>query len=93
MVRSNIGISGFASYLPPHRVQLSQWCRWTGDQFDKILRCAHPHDVFRFYFGQLGKRKVRHLQHDIDRLPNAQATDCKALEGKIEHLLGMDAAP
>ncbi len=36
MVRSNIGISGFASYLPPHRVQLSQWCKWTGDQFDKI---------------------------------------------------------
>ncbi len=36
MVRPNIGISGFASYLPPHRVQLSQWCKWTGDQFDKI---------------------------------------------------------
>lgn len=36
MVRSNIGISGFASYLPPHRVQLSQWCKWTGDQFEKI---------------------------------------------------------
>lgn len=31
-----IGISGFASYLPPHRVQLADWCRWTGDQFDKI---------------------------------------------------------
>jgi hydroxymethylglutaryl-CoA synthase len=36
MLRPNIGISGFASYLPPHRVQLSQWCQWTGDQFDKI---------------------------------------------------------
>jgi hydroxymethylglutaryl-CoA synthase len=36
MVRPNIGISGFASYLPPHRVQLAQWCKWTGDQFDKI---------------------------------------------------------
>ncbi len=36
MVRPNVGISGFASYLPPHRVQLSHWCRWTGDQFDKI---------------------------------------------------------
>ena len=31
-----IGISGFASYLPPHRVQLAQWCQWTGDQFEKI---------------------------------------------------------
>ena len=36
MARPNIGISGFASYLPPHRVQLAQWCKWTGDQFDKI---------------------------------------------------------
>jgi len=36
MARPNIGISGFASYLPPHRVQLAAWCKWTGDQFDKI---------------------------------------------------------
>ena len=36
MTEANIGISGFASYLPPNRVQLSDWCRWTGDQFDKI---------------------------------------------------------
>lgn len=36
MARGNIGISGFASYLPPHRVQLAAWCKWTGDQFDKI---------------------------------------------------------
>ncbi len=36
MTNPNIGISGFASYLPANRVQLSDWCRWTGDQFDKI---------------------------------------------------------
>ena len=36
MARPNSGISGFASYMPPHRVQLAQWCQWTGDQFDKI---------------------------------------------------------
>ncbi len=36
MANPNIGISGFASYLPSNRVQLSDWCRWTGDQFDKI---------------------------------------------------------
>ncbi len=30
------GISGFATYLPPHRVQLKDWCRWTGDAWDKI---------------------------------------------------------
>jgi hydroxymethylglutaryl-CoA synthase len=36
MSASKAGISGFAAYLPPHRVQLQQWCRWTGDQWDKI---------------------------------------------------------
>lgn len=36
MVRHRIGISGFAGYLPQHRVQLADWCHWTGDQFEKI---------------------------------------------------------
>ncbi|MEM9623093.1 MAG: hydroxymethylglutaryl-CoA synthase [Pseudomonadota bacterium] len=36
MANLKIGISGFASYLPSNRVQLSEWCQWTGDQFDKI---------------------------------------------------------
>jgi hydroxymethylglutaryl-CoA synthase len=36
MARPTAGISGFAAYLPPHRVQLEQWCGWTGDQWDKI---------------------------------------------------------
>lgn len=36
MIRSSTGISGFASYLPPHRVQLSDWCSWTGDTFEKV---------------------------------------------------------
>lgn len=31
-----IGISGFASYLPRHRVSLEDWCQWTGDSWDKI---------------------------------------------------------
>ncbi|MEM1229229.1 MAG: hydroxymethylglutaryl-CoA synthase [Pseudomonadota bacterium] len=33
---AQIGISGFASYLPRHRVSLEDWCRWTGDSWDKI---------------------------------------------------------
>lgn len=32
----NLGISGFASYIPPHRVALQDWCQWTGDSWDKI---------------------------------------------------------
>ena len=31
-----IGISGFAAYLPPYRVNLSAWCDWTGESWDKI---------------------------------------------------------
>lgn len=31
-----IGISGFASYLPRYRVKLADWCKWTGDNWDKV---------------------------------------------------------
>lgn len=31
-----VGISGFAVYLPPHRVDLREWCRWTGTSWDKV---------------------------------------------------------
>ena len=36
MASQRVGISGFAAYLPPHRVQLEQWSAWTGDAWDKI---------------------------------------------------------
>ncbi|MEO1595719.1 MAG: hydroxymethylglutaryl-CoA synthase [Pseudomonadota bacterium] len=32
----NIGISGLAAYVPPYRVQLEQWCDWTGQQWPKM---------------------------------------------------------
>jgi hydroxymethylglutaryl-CoA synthase len=32
----SIGISGFASYLPRYRVRLDDWCRWSGDSWDKV---------------------------------------------------------
>ena len=31
-----IGISGFATYLPPYRVCLEDWCNWSGESWDKI---------------------------------------------------------
>jgi hydroxymethylglutaryl-CoA synthase len=31
-----IGISGFASYIPQYRVKLADWCKWTGDNWDKV---------------------------------------------------------
>jgi hydroxymethylglutaryl-CoA synthase len=36
MVEPQIGISGFASYLPRYRVPLDDWCRWSGDSWDKV---------------------------------------------------------
>lgn len=31
-----IGISGLAAYMPPYRVQLREWCDWTGSPWQKI---------------------------------------------------------
>ena len=36
MSQPAIGISGFACYLPRYRVRLDDWCRWTGDSWDKV---------------------------------------------------------
>ena len=32
----SVGISGFAAYLPPYRVRLEDWCRWTGESWPKV---------------------------------------------------------
>jgi hydroxymethylglutaryl-CoA synthase len=34
--RASVGISGFAAYLPCYRVNLEDWCRWTGDSWAKV---------------------------------------------------------
>src|SRR5512134_3365077 len=31
-----VGISGFAVYLPPYRVDLRRWCEWTGTSWEKV---------------------------------------------------------
>ena len=31
----DVGISGFAVYVPPYRVDLQDWCRWTGAPWNK----------------------------------------------------------
>ena len=36
MGNHQVGISGFAAYLPPYRVDLQDWCEWTGNDWDKI---------------------------------------------------------
>ena len=36
MSSNPVGISGLAVYLPPYRVDLRQWCEWTGTSWDKV---------------------------------------------------------
>ncbi len=36
MSKSSIGISGIAVYVPPFRVNLQEWCDWTGEDWSKI---------------------------------------------------------
>lgn len=36
MSKVPVGISGFAIYLPPYRVDLRQWCGWTGTSWEKV---------------------------------------------------------
>ncbi|HSG65807.1 MAG TPA: hydroxymethylglutaryl-CoA synthase [Gammaproteobacteria bacterium] len=34
-MHDRVGISGFGIYLPPYRVDLENWCEWTGAHWDK----------------------------------------------------------
>jgi hydroxymethylglutaryl-CoA synthase len=36
MTPPTVGLSGLALYLPPYRVDLEQWCEWTGAEWSKI---------------------------------------------------------
>ena len=36
MTARPVGLSGLSLYLPPYRVDLQQWCEWTGADWDKI---------------------------------------------------------
>ena len=35
MMSKEVGISGFAIYVPPYRVDLKDWCQWTESPWDK----------------------------------------------------------
>ena len=35
MATGEFGISGFAAFTPPYRVQLKDWCDWSGSSWDK----------------------------------------------------------
>lgn len=35
MSEQRVGISGFSVFVPPYRVRLEEWCKWTGNSWDK----------------------------------------------------------
>ena len=37
-----VGISGFAVYVPPYRIDLEAWCAWTNNPWDKTKAVAGP---------------------------------------------------
>lgn len=36
VMRDPVGISGFSAFVPPYCVSLEDWCRWTGNSWEKI---------------------------------------------------------
>ena len=34
--RLKVGVSGFAAYVPPYRVRLSEWCKWRNENYQKL---------------------------------------------------------
>src|SRR5215470_1985948 len=69
--RPTVGISGFAAYLPRYRVNLEDWCRWTGDNWDKVaavvgrsFRMRAPNENAYTMAASAGRRLIQ--AYDID---------------------------
>lgn len=65
------GISGIALYLPPYRVDLDEWCGWTGGNFNKVsqvvgtgFRMAAPGQTLYALAANAVLKLIR--QYDID---------------------------
>jgi hydroxymethylglutaryl-CoA synthase len=75
MSELSIGISGFASYLPRYRVRLDDWCRWTGDNWDKVrnvvgsgFRMRGPDENAYTMAATAVLRLIRHYELDPGRI-------------------------
>jgi hydroxymethylglutaryl-CoA synthase len=70
-----VGISGFAVYAPPYRVDLEQWCAWTGTPWDKVrsvigsgFRMMGPGQSIYTLAATAAIRLVRQYDIDPDRI-------------------------
>ena len=66
-----IGISGFSAYFPPYRVDLADWCQWTGAAWDKTstvigrsFRMRGPDESVYTMAGNAVMRLIE--QYDVD---------------------------
>lgn len=71
----DVGISGFASYVPPYRVSLEDWCGWTGAPWDKIravignsFRMRGPRQSVYTMAGTAAMRLIEQYGVDPDRI-------------------------
>ena len=74
-MNADVGISGFAAYLPPYRVSLEDWCRWTGAPWDKTravvghsFRMRGPSQSVYTMAGNAAMRLIERYQIDPERI-------------------------
>lgn len=71
----DVGISGFAAYVPPYRVNLEDWCRWTGAPWDKTravvghsFRMRGPRQSIYTMAGTAAMRLIEQYGIDPERI-------------------------
>lgn len=74
-MKSQVGISGFAVYVPPYRVDLEEWCRWTGSPWDKTravvgrsFRMRGPEQSVYTMAATAAMRLINHYDIDPERI-------------------------
>ena len=61
-----VGISGLAIYVPPYRVDLEDWCEWTGSPWEENERGRWS----QFPHARAGSKRLHHGRyrgHALDR--------------------------
>lgn len=71
----DVGISGFAAYVPPYRVSLKDWCRWTGAPWEKTravvgnsFRMRGPRQSVYTMAGTAAMRLIEQYGVDPDKI-------------------------
>ena len=71
----DVGISGFAAYVPPYRVGLQDWCQWTGAPWDKTravvgnsFRMRGPNQSVYTLAGTAAMRLIERYGIDTERI-------------------------